>query len=435
MSPKITSLSFSLLQNFAKWFQNETGEGQLQEIWTNGQVLVFHFYKFKDQYLCIDLAINQPMLAYVEKRPPVAKKQNPTVLFLNAHARNLRLEKAWTQSDAGRVLFLSLVGKTEEGFLDCEIEIRLIPNAVNVLVRAQGKKISWSKPRELPPSIAPLEMAEPQVNWKELGEKWLEEKFARRSSEQRVVGTAVDPRLKVIEKKKKAIAEIEKKLSENLGVMWSELGESLKVSAKVPDHLSKLYDGRKSRSWNLENAFRQTKLLLGKRKGTLERLEILKSEIAILEEKLLTPYQPQEIQSKNSSGQPTASQRALKNLDVKVRRLPLDEGVEAFIGKSARDNLALLRRAQAWDYWLHLKDYPGAHAIILRPRHKEIGPEHIQKVSQWLIDESLSKEEAKMGGRYEVVVAEVRHVRPIKGDKLGRVTYHYPKVFSFASKT
>jgi predicted ribosome quality control (RQC) complex YloA/Tae2 family protein len=113
----------------------------------------------------------------------------------------------------------------------------------------------------------------------------------------------------------------------------------------------------------------------------------------------------------------------------------LDENFEAVMGKSARDNLEILRQAQAWDLWMHLKDYPGAHAIIVRPRTKEVPLKWIQKVSEWLIRETIGQKKVEMGSKYDVVVVECRYVRPIKGDKLGRVSYHNPQVYSFASKS
>jgi predicted ribosome quality control (RQC) complex YloA/Tae2 family protein len=124
----------------------------------------------------------------------------------------------------------------------------------------------------------------------------------------------------------------------------------------------------------------------------------------------------------------------LQKSQSKARRLQIEEGIEALIGKSAKDNLSILRHAQPWDLWLHLKDYPGAHAIIVRPRNKEISTSAIQKVAEWLIKESLPKEQIR-GGKYDVVVVESRFVRPIKGDQLGRVTYHSPRTYSFASNS
>jgi predicted ribosome quality control (RQC) complex YloA/Tae2 family protein len=101
----------------------------------------------------------------------------------------------------------------------------------------------------------------------------------------------------------------------------------------------------------------------------------------------------------------------------------------AYMGRSAKDNLALLRSAQAWDLWLHLKDYPSAHVIIRRPRGQEISQEEIARTARWLAQEATaSKRELRAGDTFEIQFAECRYVRPIKGDRLGRVTVLNPKV-------
>lgn len=415
------SLSFFELKSFASWLQSETEAAQLQDIWTNGQVLVFHFYKQKDLFLCVDLSAQEPAVVLIYKRPPVEKMKKPTVLFLHAHGKNLKLAKAWVQLEAGRILFLAL----ESSERNCEIELRLIPKSVNVLVRAGEKKISWEKPKDLPASQSGSTDEPTEKNWLEAGQRWFDAKFKPKSG--KIAASTQDPRLKTLEKKKKALNEIANKMQQDATKDWQQLGEALKISGEVPERLQALYDFKKSRSWNLENAFRQAKLLVKKKEGTLKRIEILKEEVIFLE-KDLQKNPELRLQPKNQG------RKILEKSESKGRRLPLETGVEALIGKSAKDNLLILRHAQAWDLWLHLKDFPGAHAIIVRPRNKEIGRELIQKVADWLIKESLSHEEVRFGGKYDVVVVETRHVRPIKGDQLGRVTYHHAQTYSFASK-
>ncbi len=120
-----------------------------------------------------------------------------------------------------------------------------------------------------------------------------------------------------------------------------------------------------------------------------------------------------------------------KTTDIKSRKMLLDSGAAVFMGKSAKDNLALLRQARAWDFWLHLRDYPGAHAIIHREKNQNINNNEFQSVVKWLAEESLSAKSLQKGTRLDVVIAEVRFVRPIKGDKLGKVNYHSEKTLTF----
>jgi predicted ribosome quality control (RQC) complex YloA/Tae2 family protein len=423
----MNSLSVFELSSFAKWLQNEMQGAQLQDLWTNGQLIVFQFYKFKEMFLLIDVGPQKPLIAYLERRPPVEKKQKPVTLFLNSHGKNLRWIRCSVDLAKGRVLDLELSG----GERSCLLQIQLIPKAFNLLVEAGEKKISWEKSRDLPPSVAPESDQDIHQDWKGYGEKWFETKFrpARTAMAPSQGQEKADPRLKAIEKKKKALVVIEEQLQTDSSQIWRDLGEHLKIASDVPSQFAKIYDSQKSRSWNMEHAFEQAKLQQRKKAGTRERLEKLKAEISELERNI----QEQPVPSVMAP-QASMATKLLEKTEAKGRRIQLDNGFEAVMGKSARDNLAILRRAQAWDLWLHLKDHPGAHAIIIRPRQKEVSPNLIQKVSEWLIRESLSHQKIQWGAKYDVVVVECRYVRPIKGDKLGRVTYHNPQVYSFASK-
>ena len=84
----------------------------------------------------------------------------------------------------------------------------------------------------------------------------------------------------------------------------------------------------------------------------------------------------------------------------------------------------LLRRSKPHDLWLHLKDYPSAHAIIHKQKDQKIADTDIMKVAGWLVKEGFSEKKSKPSGKFAVVIVECRHVKPLKGDKLGRVTYH-----------
>jgi hypothetical protein len=246
----------------------------------------------------------------------------------------------------GRVLDLTLTG----GDRACHLQFQLIPKAFNLLVQAGDKKISWEKPRDLPLSQTLENQEIPHIDWKEKGQHWLQGKFNIRA-EGKKAGS--DPRLKAIEKKRKALLAIEEQLKEDPSENWQRLGESLKISPQVPEDLQGLYNAKKSKSWNLENAFSQAKFLEKKRKGTEARLEKLKIEIQELESDVQKNPEPSVLEKPASQGS-----RLLSKTQSKGRRIQFDEGFEAVMGKSASDNLAILRKAQAWDLWLHLKDYP-----------------------------------------------------------------------------
>jgi predicted ribosome quality control (RQC) complex YloA/Tae2 family protein len=424
-------LTYSEIKAFASWAQTQFAEAQLQEIWTNGEQIVFQFYKFKELYLLISLQPQQPRVAVFKERPKVEKKSKPVTLFLNSHARNLRWDKMWTQEDSGRVLFLALTAKDK----DCEIEIHLIPRNVNLLARSGDKKIAWEKPRELPTSQnQETEDSKPlDVDWWTASEQWWHERLKPAATKSAVgVAKKQDPRTRAVEKKQKALETLQAQLEKGEARKYQELGELLKSSAAIPEEYQELYNKKLSVVENMQKAFTKAKELARKRQGVLDRVEILKKEIIKLEKDIKA--HPTLDFSTAQSPPPSTATRLLEKSNSKGRKKVFADGIEAVLGKSAGDNLSILRQAQAWHLWMHLKDDPGAHAIILRGRNQNVPPQVIEEVAEWVRSASSGSKNLGHGVRYEVIVVECRHVRPIKGDRLGRVTYHHPQVFSFASK-
>lgn len=423
-------LTYSEMKGFADWAQTQFAEAQLQEIWTNGEQIVFQFYKFKELYLLISLQPQQPRVAVFKQRPKVEKKSKPVTLFLNSHARNLRWDKMWTQKDSGRVLFLALSAKDK----DCEIEIHLIPRNVNLLARSGDKKIAWEKPRELPTSQNQQteDSQSNDVDWWAVSEQWWQERLKPMAAKSAVgVAKKQDPRTRALEKKQKALVSLQAQLEKDEARKHHELGELLKSSESIPAEYQELYDQKLTVVENMQKAFAKAKDLARKHQGVLDRVEILKKEIIKLEKDIQANPT---LDFATTQSLPSTATRLLEKSNSKGRKKVFADGIEAVLGKSASDNLAILRQAQAWHLWMHLKDDPGAHAIILRGRNQNVPPQVIEEVAEWVMKESSGSKHLGQGVRYEVIVVECRHVRPIKGDRLGRVTYHYPQVFSFASK-
>jgi hypothetical protein len=113
------------------------------------------------------------------------------------------------------------------------------------------------------------------------------------------------------------------------------------------------------------------------------------------------------------------------------RRLILAEGLECVVGKSARDNLALLRAAKPHDIWLHLRDRPGAHGFVRRAKGRAISDEELAQAARFLIETSLKKRSRELAGqRFDVSIAECRYIRPIKGDRHGQVQVQEERVMT-----
>lgn len=420
------ALNFLELKTLVQTLGPALERAQLQEVYCNdkGVVLGFHL-RGQTLWLVADMSPNAPVLLLFENTPPWKKttQQKPVGLFLKSHAVNLYFKEITLLQEWGRVLLITLVG----GDKKCEIEVRLIPKQANMIVScretefSKAKSIAWDKPKEL--QVHSQEMAlDVGRSVEEVIKEW-------RAQYEKGTKTALDPfefwnkqRLKDIDKKQKALIEIQKQLEQDLPGWWFAIGKSLKENWSfegLTHEQLQVLDLQQSVQGNMEKAFQKAKQLEQKRQGTLARVEILKKEISQLEKAHFSPKQEKQ----------KISQRDLmKASESKGRKWELASGAVAYIGKTALDNLSLLRAAKAWDYWLHLRDYPGAHAIIRRQKDQKVTDEDISKVATWVAKESITSKESLSQVRLSVVLVECRYVRPIKGDKAGKVTYTHPRV-------
>lgn len=414
------ALSLNELRTLVQELQDVFSGAQLQEVLVNERGLLLGFYKGATLWLLLDLVNPLPFLMWFEKRPSFVKgKPKPVSLFLISHGENAIWKSIHLIEDFGRVLKLEL----QRGDLLCELEFRLIPRQVNLIVRSENKSIAWNKPKDL--NMQNTEMGtvltpSPLRSVDELREEWLQSQSGSQGNKPKADPQVVweKQRQKDIEKKTKALEGIESQLAEDEAERWRELGVWLQQGQVGTSPALDLLEQIQSQDLGerIQFAFVKAKQLQAKKQGARERIQILKDEIESLKNAKFKP----------KTALPGSAHR-MQQADVKGRKLELEEGAFAFIGRSAADNLALLRKAKAWDYWLHLKDYPGAHAIIHRNKDQVITAQDISRVAQWVAKESLQGKGGVAGQKLQVVWVECRFVKPIKGDKLGRVTYHSEK--------
>jgi predicted ribosome quality control (RQC) complex YloA/Tae2 family protein len=435
-------LNFVEWNSYVFWIEQMLLGAQLQDVWTNDRYFVLEFYKFRNLWLVCDLDVSHPQLILIQKEtPPILKRPKPVGLFVASHARNLRVEFFKILPEGGRVAEIQVSGRDQI----CLIEMRMVPTAVNIVVtsrelnskRAKEKKVSWDKLKELPQIPHPTSEITSglEAEWLAREEEWWEEQRKKRAIN-KVDGSTLQQKpktdfAKVKAKKQKALETLQAGLEGFEDKSWLQLGEALKTPgdySELPAELQELVNNRISRSENMAMAFKKDKDLHRKKVGALERIEKLKLEVAKLESSSA------EIKFERQQHVKSSGSKSLQKADARGRKLSLAPGLEAICGRSARDNLAILRQARAWDLWLHLKDYPGAHAIIFRDKNKVVDLATIEKVSEWVIRESPAAKGFSWGVKYDVVVVETRYVKPIKGDKVGRVTYQNPKVFTFSSQ-
>ncbi|MBX3041634.1 MAG: DUF814 domain-containing protein [Bdellovibrionaceae bacterium] len=389
---------------------------RLQEVLVNDRGMALGFWRQGLSWLILDLNPNDPIALLYEGECPFSKaaKSKPAALFLKSHGVDKALSEVRILEDYGRVLQLTLANSEAE----CVLEIHLVPKQANLLVQAAGKKIAWEKPKELA-IREPLTEFPPERSLALIHEQW--------KNPAAVTNPGLDPetqwrkkRDRDLEKKRKALDELEKQLASDESSLWYARGEALKNGA------GELIDPQESRAWNIEEAFGKAKKLEAKKTGIRDRLSWVRKEVEQLEQETFESARQKNTNRK--TGGP-ASPALMAQSKARGRTFHLDEGVSAFLGKSAADNMALLRKAKAWDYWLHLRDEPGAHAIVQRPKQRILSDEELRAIAKWLIKESMGKRLPLSGEKVPVVVTECRHVRPIKGDKLGRVTYHEARQF------
>lgn len=395
-------------------------KAQLQDCtsWEEG-VILWH-YRQGDQNLLLDFSQTSPVLLLQSDEWKVAKKKTPfpIQLFINSHARNLYFDHARVLKDWGRVV--ELVYRNTE--VQVRMELHLIPKQVNFLVEAAGKKIYFAKPRELKPA-QDVDTSQLEVrSLSALTKEWTASRFSQKTSLSAAPVSAEAQFEKILSKKRKALDAIDEQLRNYDPSMWLRLGDKIKVSGltELTAEEKKLLKDCRHVGEAIQQSFQKAKQMQQKIEGSQLRRQQVAQEIAKLEKQIAEGSFPEPKEMSRPSVQ-FKDKSSDKNL--KLRKLELSPTVHAFIGKSALDNLSLLRQARAWDFWLHLKDYPGAYGIIRREKNENVPMAQMTAVARFVAKNSSAAQGLSTGDRVSVVFTECRHVRPIKGAKPGMVTY------------
>lgn len=423
--------SFFELRTMVELIQEELAQSQLQEIVATEEGLVLGFYRFSREprmnYLIFDLDRACPMLLLLDENLWLRfKKTKPVGLFLNSHAKNQFFGSIEIKEELGRVIFMK-IGRDGE---QTDIEFRAIPKQPNLIIKSGKKSISWSPVQPLAENNSQYtqstegeeirSIAFLVKDWKKAKFMFAEKKDAQAT--QNPYEKWIKNRKKDLEKKTKALVAVETQINQFRNEEWSAVGEHLKTFGlkNLKPEWSIYVDFEKKVSHNIQKCFEKAKAAQTKVVGAEQRLQILKKEVADLgelsEEKFKQSLILLENKRKKSPPRP---------VEGRLRKIELSGGESvAYMGKSAADNMKLLKQSKPHDLWLHLRDYPSAHAIVHLQKNQSLADSDLRKVGKWLLSEGLSKSQADLGGKYAVVVVECRHVKPLKGDKMGRVTYH-----------
>ena len=366
---------------------------------------LFLFRNDNSAWLWLDSSQSNPFLLKLEK-PPLGKKiEKPILLYARAHLRGHRLVQVVIESDLGRVLRLDFDG----GF----IRLILIPTRTNVEVHARDRSVFWHRPLELKPANENLSLPNPRT-WDEIKANW------RAGLDKVETKKVADPRVKI----EKSFAKTKEDLARRHALPFLEIANWIKEnqSIKVADAWAQYVDSKKSWQVNMKNLFEQARENRAKIIGQEARLARIQEELENLNlDKAKSPALKDT--RKDAS--------LLQKSEARGRTFRLHDLI-AYMGKSAEDNLKILRKAQPFDLWMHLKDYPSAHVVVRRSKGRVVSDSELAQIGAWFIQNSLRKE--AMAGRHEILVAECRFVRPIKGDKLGRVHYSNERFLKVSAK-
>lgn len=426
---------------------------RFQKILSSAEDLVLEFWlKGEIYYLWFQDSTLRPYLTFWPDKMPFQfkKKVTPIALFLNAHFVGRHLLDVEYLAEEGRVLRL---------YFDelAQIEFRVFPHGQNVLAqignrsgdKSGNKKLSWHKVSELKSIPLTTESDFRQDSLRaprsvfDFSNEWhLHRQPLYQPPSKSAKSTLVSPkestkdsaevlREKALAKINRAIDKVEEELSRKRSLPWRQVGDFLKTKGSyedLPVEYEEYVDRRRRLSWNMNQVFEKAKENDKKIVGTLERLAQLKDEkekIALKNFDLLAQNSQSQTQSQSKSSQV----RELKEKLDGARSLKLAGDLRVLSGKSAKDNLNLLRQAKGWDLWLHLRDFPSSHAIIFRPKGRAVIDSELDQAVQWFFKQNFGpKWKSQIGEKLDVVVTECRYVKPIKGDSIGRVHYQNEKV-------
>lgn len=352
------------------------------------------------------------------KNPPFYKNTSvkPLLLFLRAHLLGLTIKSITRDQQLGRAVVVNF-GHHEKMV---ELSFHLWPHGGNVIAKTDSNIMRLQKmsaPKEQT-TLLNAERPEPR-SLEQILREWSEslENIPKAKNEKKV--EVQDIRAKQIKKLERTIAKVEAEVANKKQVPWRKIGEALQAqqNLEVPAEWEVFIDKRRKLSWNIENSFSQAKENEKKLAATELRLQILHEELQKWQQSEVVPI---EVEGKI----PKAATKKNKEALSKFRSYPIADGVRLLIGRNAQENLAILRAARAWDFWCHLRDYPGSHGIISREKNQSIGGAVIHQAAQMLLKQTFGQKVAQHQDElFDMVVTQCRFVKPIRGDRLGRVNY------------
>jgi hypothetical protein len=367
-------------------------DAQLQTLRCGEAHLALHFFGPRIDVWLVGCFGHAEASVSLMASPTFKKKPKPVGLFAQAHMLHQRLRNIQVDGDT-----LALV------FDDSRLVFWMQEDGLNARAQTATSRVTWKKPQPVRPWDAPVRRSV----------------RSPRAMPPPSSSEAVDPRRLRLEK---SLARVDEEIAQKSDDRYRRLGDFARQQpdAALPPELTGLAPeelrGHALADW----AFSKAKVLEKKLKGTRARREILLAEArAVAAGAAAVPV-------------PRAPSLAISpRLGVQTRKLALEDGRVAYVGKSADDNLRLLRAAPPWALWIHLRDEPSSHCLVHRRKGESIPDAELFRIFQWFLGFTLkARAKSARGQIFDVIVTEARHVRPIKGAK-GRVTYSQERVYRY----
>ena len=215
------------------------------------------------------------------------------------------------------------------------------------------------------------------------------------------VRSRVDKKLrKEIEKKRTLLKKLEKELqscnkagpllrkAEALSAHFQELKKGMK-EIRLPDLqgediLSIPLDPELAPSENISRLYRKAARLKRKLPHIRERIQVVQSELAALEDDRYTVEQAGSLEDLLGllPEKPVKKGKKAPKAPPGIRRVELENGFFAYVGRNALGNQALYsQKLGPKDIWFHAKDLPGSHVILKNPGGKPIPPSLVKRAA------------------------------------------------------
>lgn len=362
----------------------------------------------------IDLNQKLPVILPYDKKIPKKNIKKPWISFLAMHFSGSILEGARPKSIGERVIELSFKN-VEKG--EQKIIINLFPKGVNLILSSANKQVSKFKVKnfpaigDVPEGLAARNIDEILQNY---NEKPMKKEKAQLSPEDHH-----GKETKKIEKSiKKIIEDVESK--KNKVKELQAVGDYIKCNQtlEVPEGLKKYINFELSVYENMNIAFEKGKKEKSKLDGADTRLVQLKSKLEVL-----GSVENYDAWFKSINKKTTGDLKLKRDQKLKFKTVNLDSSYKVLLGSSAKNNSELIKASKPWYIWMHLRDYPSSHAVVICEKNEEVKRGALIEAGKELIKHNFKSKKIKYEGlKFDLIFCQIRYLRQIKASP-GKVTY------------